>query len=81
MPSDLLELGPASDVASAQGTVCSVATKPAASRMNERGVHIPRASMVMDYVIQMVHGDKSVCPKGGRPEYRNQPWYEQSAPS
>ena len=43
---------------------------------DERGVHIPRPSMVMDYVIQMVHGDKSVCPKGGRPEYRNQPWYE-----
>ena len=32
--------------------------------------------MVMDYVIQMAHGDKSVCPKGGRPDYRNQPWYE-----
>ena len=32
--------------------------------------------MVLDkYVIQMAHGDKSVCPKGGRPEYRNQPWY------
>mgnify|MGYP006092253039 CR=1 FL=1 len=43
---------------------------------DERGVHIPRASMVMDYVIQMAHGDKSVCPKGGRPDYRNQPWYE-----
>ena len=32
---------------------------------------VPRAAMVLDkYVIQMAHGDKSVCPKGGRPEYR-----------
>ena len=37
---------------------------------------VPRAVVLMDFALKAARGDKSV-PKGGRPEYRNGPWYKQ----
>ena len=37
---------------------------------------VPKPVMIMDWILRMVNGDKEVCPKGLRPEYRNGPWYK-----
>ena len=37
--------------------------------------HVPRAVAIMEFALKAARGDVSV-PKGGRPEYRNGPWYK-----
>jgi hypothetical protein len=34
--------------------------------------------MLMEYILKMAISDGEVCPKGGRPEYRNGPQYQKS---
>ena len=39
---------------------------------------VAKPVMIMEYILKLAIGDGEACPKGGRPEYRNGPQYEQA---